>query len=267
MRVGQRIFLTAIGNSKQTNGIKEHMKNKSTTTETARKGPHATPLGSYLSITAGAGAASLLGANGAVVFYNGAAVTNNTYGDQLWWDTASMTAGIYRNQSVPDLFQIINVRVNYAYTFKPGGSLLDTFFGVTASGGTSVNKLAAGETIDSSTYFSGNAWTYMKSPGSPWATGVDGTTGYIPFKFSKNVAPADMYYGWADITFNAVSGSIVLNNFAYNDTPNASITTGGGGDVSPVPEVTSSFTLLGLITGGLMMRRRRGNQAAVAVAS
>jgi len=29
-----------------------------------------------------------------------------------------------------------------------------------------------------------------------------------------------------------------------------------GGDVSPVPEVTSSFTLLGLITGGLMLRRR-----------
>ena len=242
------------------------MKTHLTRSKTTRKPQRPSALGSYLALTVGASAASLLSANAAIITYNGDAVTSNTYGDMLWWDTASMTAGIYRNQSVTDRFQIFNSRVNYAYTVK-NNTLLDTFFGVTASGGKSVNKLAAGETIDSSTYFSGNAWTYMKSPGSPWATGVDGTTGYIPFKFSKNVAPADMYYGWADITFNAVSGSIVLNNFAYNDTPNASITTGGGGDVSPVPEVTSSFTLLGLITGGLMMRRRRGNQAAVAVAS
>ena len=237
------------------------MKDKSTTTKTARKGPRSTPLGSYLSITAGAGAASLLSANGAVVYYNGAAVTNNTYGDQLWWDTASMTAGIYRNQSVTDRFQIFNSRVNYAYTVR-NNTLLDTFFGVTSSGGTSLSKLDAGATIDLSTIFSDNTWTYMKSPGSPWATGQDGMTGYIPFKFSTIAAPADMYYGWADITFNGASGSIVLNNFAYNNTPNAAVTAGA------IPEPSSMLLLaMGGTTVLAARRRRRGNQAAVAVAS
>jgi len=207
-------------------------------------------LASYLSLSVGAGAATLLNANGAIISYNGPAVTNNNYGDVLWWDTASMTAGIYRNQSVADRFQIFNSRLNYAYTVK-NNALLDTFFGVTASGGTSVNKLAAGETIDSSTYFSGNTWTYMKSPGSPWATGVDGTTGYIPFKFSTIAAPADMYYGWADITFNGASGSIVLNNFAYNNTPNASITPGA------IPEPATILLLAMGGTATLLARRRR----------
>ena len=96
-------------------------------------------------------------------------------------------------------------------------------------------------------------WTTAQSP---WATGQDGNTGYIPFAFYRDTAPTDTYHGWANITYNDAAHTLVLNNFAYNDTPNASITTGGGGDVSAVPEVTSSFTLLGLITGGLMMRRR-----------
>jgi hypothetical protein len=69
--------------------------------------------------------------------------------------------------------------------------------------------------------------------------------------FSSKLAPSSKYYGWADITFNAASGSIVLNNFAYNNTPNASITPGA------VPEPT---TILLLALGGtatLLARRRR----------
>ena len=70
------------------------MKNNLTTTsKTARKGPRSTPLGSYLSITAGAGAASLLSANGAVVYYNGAAKTASV-GQILYWSPLGMTTGV-----------------------------------------------------------------------------------------------------------------------------------------------------------------------------
>lgn len=226
------------------------MKNSPARLKAKRKPQISSALGSYLAITAGAAAVSLPNANAEIITYNGAAVTNSTFGDTLWWDTASMTAGIYRNQSVTDRFQLQNVRLNYAYTFK-NDSTINTYFGVTSSYGTSLNKLAEGETIDSSTYFSGNTWNYIKSPVSPWATGIDGTTGYVPFMFSNKSDTSSKYYGWADITFNGASGSIVLNNFAYENTPNVAITTGA------VPEPS---TLLLLALGGstaLLARRRR----------
>jgi len=246
------------------------MKNKSTTTKTARKGPHATPLGSYLSITAGAGAASLLSANGSLVTYNGAAVTA-TVGQTLYWNPSTMTAGAGA-YSITDCFNLLNRDADYVYAAWKD-STIRTSVGVKSLSGYSavaLAKLDVGAMIGVSTpWFGGNGFfAYIDNRGwttaeSPWATGQDGNTGYIPFKFSYNTAPDDTYYGWANITYNDAAQTLVLNNFAYNDTPNASITTG----VSPVPEVTSSFTLLGLITGGLMMRRRRDNQASVAVAS
>jgi len=153
------------------------MKNKPTTTKPARKGPHATPLGSYLSITAGAGAASLLGANGAVVYYNGAAVTA-TVGQTLYWDPIHMTAG---TGSVADGFRIKNVNSSYVYTVRNNATIY-TSLGVTALGGNVPAKLGVGATIDETTFWFSDTWTYMQKSGwttaqSPWATGQDGTTG------------------------------------------------------------------------------------------
>ncbi len=238
------------------------MKDQPTTTKPARNGPHATPLGSYLSITAGAGAASLLGANGAVVYYNGAAMTGSV-GQTLYWDPIHMTAGV---GSVTDGFRIKNVNSSYVYTVRNNATIY-TSLGVMA-GSNVPAKLDVGATIDVSTAWFSNTWTYMQKSGwttaqSPWATGQDGTTGYIAFKFHYDTAPTDNYYGWANITYNDVANTIVLNNFAYNDTPNASIL---GGSVVPEP---SSMMLLAM--GGTTVlaarRRRRDNQASVAVAS
>ena len=240
------------------------MKDKSTTTKTARNGPHATPLGSYLSITAGAGAASLLGANGAVVYYNGAAVTA-TVGQTLYWNPITMTADT--GGVGADRFNIANADTNYVYTTRTV-STINTFIGVNASGSNVLAKLDVGATIDASTAWFGNTWAYMDKSGwttaqSPWATGQDGTTGNIPFKFSYNTAPADTYYGWANITYNDVANTLVLNNFAYNNTPNEAISAG-----SVVPEPSSMMLLaMGGTTVLAARRRRRDNQASVAVAS
>jgi hypothetical protein len=240
------------------------MKNKSTTMKAARKGPHATPLGSYLSITAGAGAASLLGANGAVVYYNGAAVTVSTLGSILYWDPIHLTAGV--SGSGVDRFQIKNTDTDYVYTIKNESSI-KMFLGVTALGGNVPAKLGAGATIDASTFWFGDTWAYMDRTGwttaqSPWATGQDGTTGNIPFMFYPVGTSGQKYYGWADITYNDVSNSITLNNFAYNNTPNAAVTAGA------IPEPSSMLLLaMGGTTVLAARRRRKDNLASVAVAS
>ena len=240
------------------------MKNKPTTTKTARNGPRSTPLGSYLSITAGAGAASLLSANGAVVYYNGAAVTA-TVAQTLYWDPITMTAGT--GGLAADRFHLKNSGTDYVYAIR-AVSLTWTAIGVAASGSKVLAKLDVGATIDASTAWLATPWAYMDKPvwttaQSPWATGQDGTTGNIPFRFFRNVAPTDNYYGWANITYNDVANTIVLNNFAYNDTPNASILAG-----RVVPEPSSMLLLAMGGTTVLAARRRRvGNQASVAVAA
>jgi hypothetical protein len=236
-------------------------KSKSTTTKAARKGPHATPLGSYLSITAGAGAASLLSANGAVVYYNGAAVTA-TVGQILYWDPITMTAGTGSMQG--DRFNILNAGTNYVYSALTN-TTIRLELGVV--NGNVTAKLDVGATIDVSTAWL-SSFTYMDRSGwttaqSLWATGQDGTTGNIPFRFYKNVALTDKYYGWANITYNDVANTLVLNNFAYNNTPNASISAG-----SVVPEPSSMLLLaMGGTTVLAARRRRRDNQASAAIAS
>ena len=238
------------------------MKNKSTTTKSARKGPHATPLGSYLSITAGAGVAFLVGADGAVVYYNGAAVTASV-GQYLYWDPIHMTAGTTGSMQ-GDRFNILNAGTNYVYSSLTN-STMRLELGVV--NGNVTAKLDVGARIDVSTawlssfsYMDRSGWTTAQSP---WATGQDGTTGNIPFRFYMNVALTDKYYGWANITYNDVANTLVLNNFAYNNTPNASILAG-----SVVPEPSAMLLLaMGGTTVLAARRRRRDNQASAAVAS
>ena len=187
-------------------------------------------------------------------------------GQTLYWDPVTMTAGVSNNMgSFPtDVFKLVNFGSSYVYS-----NLLNSYvYKYLGDGNGHVPaKLGAGAAIDSNTSWTGAGWGYMDKPDwttahSPWATGQDGTTGNIPFKFRKNVAPTATYYGWANITYNDVAHTLVLNNFAYNDTPNASITPG------VVPEPSSMLLLaMGGTTVLAARRRRRDSQASVAVAS
>ena len=253
------------------------MKTHPTSIKTHRSPQRSRALGSYLSLTVGAGAATLLNANGAIVFYNGPAVTANPNGSWLYWDPVNMTAGL-EGASAQNKFNLCNFRPYSVYTKRRNLSF-NTYCLVGAAEGVSVNavaKLSDGATIDASTSWAiGTAVSYLDWSGwttaeSPWATGLDGTRGYIPFQFYSPGTPSDKYYGWADITYNdGALGTVVLNNFAYNNTPNEAITTGGG--PAPVPEpatVVSGILLLAMGGAKVLVarRRRNGKQTAETVA-
>lgn len=223
-------------------------------------------LGTYLAVSAGAGAFSLGHADGAIIAYNGPAVSV-TRGDAAKWlyfsplaapsdptlGTRAGTTNIHR----ADYFQITYTGANYLYTQKFEG-LIKTFWGTASGGGKQVPlKLDAGATIDaSSNFWFNDSWSYMNKPGwttaeSPWATGTNDTTGYVPFKFSFLSAPTDFYYGWAEYTYdNGDLDTLTLNNFAYNADPNIAIT------ASAVPE-PSTLLLLALGGAGVAAARRR----------
>jgi len=224
-------------------------------------------LGSYLAITAGVAAVSLPNADAAVIAYDGPALTV-TKGDTnnfLYFSplataglpTLGIRAGI-SNASTLDSFNIIYSASDYVYSVKPTDNLLSMAWGVTSAGVYDVPLLKrnAGATIDatSNDWFTGD-WAYMRkqpwtTAQSPWATNQDGTTGFVPFKFALNSEPTNIYYGWANYTYNnGATDSLTLNNFAYENTPNTAITTG----VVPEP---STLLLLALGGAGVAGARR-----------
>jgi hypothetical protein len=243
--------------------------------KTTRKPQRANPLGSYLAITAGVGAVTLINAQGVVVYYNGPALTVDIDDTDRWLyfsplatpgnPTLGVRAGIDDGADTGDRFQVLYRSVNYVYTVKDEG-LLRMDWGAS---GDVLLKLDEGQVINagSNTWF-GNTFAYMNTPdwttaNSPWATGQDGTTGFVPFRFALATALDDYYYGWADYTYNndALTQSLTLNNFAYNDIPNADITT----EVVPEPS-----TLLLLAMGGasvaLARLRRKAKRTPETVA-
>lgn len=241
------------------------MKTNSTRSKTTRKPQRPTALGSYLAITAGAGAASLLSANAAIIPYSGTPVTMSYTGTDiyLYWGPDAARTGTAVNTSgvrVTDYFNILYRSDNYVYSSKDESSL-KLYFGVGTGTGAlgypSLLKLTSGDTIDQNINWFGDTYAMMNNDyttaESPWATGQDGTQGIIPFYFSTGSSSyADKYYGWADFTYNndALTRSLTLNNFAYNNTPNEAITTGA------IPE-PSTLLLLALGGAGLAAARLR----------
>jgi len=212
-------------------------------------------LGRYLAITAGAGAIPFSATDAAVVSYTGPSYTVTNDGSELflWWSPASMTAGV-RDSASADIFQVRYKSSDYLYT-QNADSRVTTEWGTQS---TVLLALDGGTAIDanSNTWYSGT-WAYLNKSGwttqqSPWATGVDGTTGFVPFRFANKSSPSDWYYGWANLTYNnGPSESLTLNSFAYESTPNAAITT----EVVPEP-TTLALLAIGGASGVALARRR-----------
>jgi hypothetical protein len=125
-----------------------------------------------------------------------------------------------------------------------------------SSSGSPTSRLASNATIGAGLSWVGN-YSYMDMPGwgssgtSPWNTGLDGTSGFIGFRFEN----AGTYnYGWVAVTYNDVSQTLVLGDFAYQNS-GGSILAGATG-AAPVPEA-SSLALLALGATGVIARRRR----------
>lgn len=110
-------------------------------------------------------------------------------------------------------------------------------------------NFASGATIGSSSSFKTN-WSYMDRPGwtsanSDWVTGAD-ASGFLGFSFEIS---GDVKYGWLAVTYNSAANTLVMGDFAYEDS-GASILAGA------IPE-PSSLGLLALGASGLLARRRR----------
>lgn len=110
-------------------------------------------------------------------------------------------------------------------------------------------NFASGATIGSSSSFKTN-WSYMDRPGwtsadSDWVTGAD-ASGFLGFSFEIS---GDVKYGWLAVTYNSAANTLVMGDFAYEDS-GASILAGA------IPE-PSSLGLLVLGATGLLARRRR----------
>ena len=115
-----------------------------------------------------------------------------------------------------------------------------------------VSRFSLGQSIGSSGGAAGfaSSISYMEtndSPVFPWNSGANGTTGYIGVKLSLG---GQTKYGWVGVIYNDVANTIVLTDFAYENTANTAILAGA------VPEPGSAL-LLAMGAAGVAAQRRR----------
>jgi len=210
-------------------------------------------LGTYLTLGVGAGMIGAQSSDAAIVYWDITPMTV-TSGKRPF---VNPLTGAHADNNAPLTTPTVGLNfhsTNYIYSITE----LD--------GGAAPPKIANGannrmirfltnETIGVSSSFMGN-WSYMDrsaSNGGPWttaqsdwATGLDGTSGYLGFSFDNS---GTTNYGWLAVTYNDASQTLVIGDFAYENS-GASISAGA------IPE-PSSLGLLVLGASGLLARRRR----------
>jgi hypothetical protein len=206
-------------------------------------------LGSYLTLGVGAGVLGSQASNAAIVYWD---VTPLTITDETN-DTVRinpLTGEIATGVSLDT--PTIGLRftnVNYIYSLTEFSSSPESPR-IAYGDNNRIIRFASGATIDVASSFKTN-WSYMDRPGwttadSGWATGEDGTSGFLGFTFDN---AGTTNYGWLAVTYNAESQTLEIGDFAYEDS-------GAGILAGAIPE-PSSLGLLALGASGLLARRRR----------
>lgn len=208
-------------------------------------------LGTYLTLGVGAGMIGSESSDAAIVYWDITPMTV-TAGMRPFVNPAT---GAYGNDGAPLTTPTVGLNfngANYIYSITEFSSAPETpkiAYGANAR----MIRFLTNETIGVSSAFKTN-WSYMDRPGwtasdSDWATGADGTSGYIGFSFDN---AGTVNYGWIAVTYNAASQTIEIGDFAYENSGGSIL----AGDIGVVPE-PSSLGLLVLGASGLLARRRR----------
>jgi hypothetical protein len=208
-------------------------------------------LGTYLTLGVGAGMIGSQSSDAAIVYWDITPMTVTT-GMRPF---VNPLTGDHANDSAPNTTPTIGLNFksgNYIYSIT---ELSDDPVPPSIAFGDNdrMFRFLTNDTIGVSSAFKTN-WSYMDRPGwttaeSDWATGVDGTSGYVGFSFDN---AGTVNYGWLAVTYNAAAQTLVVGDFAYENS-GASIL---AGDIGVIPE-PSSLGLLALGASGLLARRRR----------
>jgi hypothetical protein len=113
-------------------------------------------------------------------------------------------------------------------------------------------KFATGATIGAAANWASdfNSYTYFNYAGikqPDWGSGS-----FIGFQANSNSTPL---YGWLEVTWDSQNNIFEFLSGAYEDS-GASILAGAGA-VSVIPEPSSALATIGLLAGGMMIRRRK----------
>jgi hypothetical protein len=112
-------------------------------------------------------------------------------------------------------------------------------------------NFSAGATIGDGSNFSGfQAYTVFFYQGYPESPAF-GSGSYMGFK------TAEGQYGWLEVTWDPTTDEFEILDGAYESEAGVAILAGAQG-VSAVPEPTGALSLLALIGGGSLLRRRKG---------
>lgn len=205
-------------------------------------------LGTYLTLGVGAGMIGTQSSDAAIVYWDITPMTV-TSGTRPF---VNPLTGAHADTGAPIASPTVGLNFrsnNYIYSITEASGQADT--GKIASGANDrMIRFLTNETIGVGSTFKTN-WSYLDRPGwttaeSAWATGLDGTSGYVGFSFEN---AGTVNYGWLAVTYNDASQTLVIGDFAYENS-GASIAAGA------IPE-PSSLGLLVLGASGLLARRRR----------
>lgn len=199
-------------------------------------------LGSYLTLGVGAAVLGSEASNAAIVYWDITPI--NISGGTVRFNPLTGETGTSVVLETPTI-GLRFTNTNYIYSLTEQGSPQ-----IAAGANDRMLRFTNGQIIDGTSTFKGN-WSYMDRPGwttaeSAWATGENGTSGFVGFTFDNS---GTTNFGWFAVTYNDASQTVELGDFAYEDS-------GAGILAGAVPE-PSSLGLLALGASGLLARRRR----------